>query len=78
MMTDDYSQERRLVLYGLKATLRAAGLVVDFKVTADGDFIEVYFEGHVNPVVVNIALDNNVAMLVDIFKQAGPDMIARA
>lgn len=78
MMTDDYNQKRALVLYSLKATLQAAGLTVDFKVTEDGDHVEVYFEGHVKPVVVNIALDNDVAMLVDIFKQAGPYMIARA
>lgn len=78
MMNDDYNQKRTLVLYSLKATLQAAGLTVDFKGTEDGNHIEVYFEGHVKPVVVNIALDNDVAMLVDIFKQAGADMIARA
>lgn len=78
MMTDDYDQNRALVLYSLKATLQAAGLTVDFKVTEDGDHIAVHFAGHVKPVVVNIALDNDVAMLVDIFRQAGADMIARA
>lgn len=78
MMTDDFNQKRALVLYSLKATLQAAGLTVDFKVTPDGHLVEVHFMGHVKPKVVNIALDNDVAMLVDIFKQAGADMIARA
>ena len=82
MMSEKEMQEfeagrKRFVLKSLMETLYRAGVRVDLKLDPDKELVYVFFEGHETPVVVNIAMDNCVAMLVDIFKQAGGQMIAR-
>lgn len=82
MMSEEEMKEfeagrKRFVLKSLMETLYRAGVRADLKLDPDKELVYVFFEGHETPVVVNIAMDNCVAMLVDIFKQAGGQMIAR-
>ncbi len=67
------------VLRLLEMTMNAADVPVLMRFDAKRELVFIKFLESDRPnTVVNVALDNSMAMLVDIFRQAGMDFLAEA
>ncbi|WP_288201739.1 hypothetical protein [uncultured Megasphaera sp.] len=69
--------EKRFVLSKLEEALAAANVYVFMKFDPETEIVHVQFESG-NKMAVNVAMDNPMAMMYDIFKAAGKRFIEEA
>lgn len=72
-------KDKMRVLELMEYTLSAAGVYTSLRLDNNGDLVTIKFlASDKQDKVVNVRMDNPMAMLVDIFKQAGSDLLAEA
>lgn len=72
-------KDKMRVLKLMEDTLSAAGVYTFLRLDNNGDLVTIKFlASDKQDKVVNVRLDNPMAMLVDIFKQAGSDLQSKS
>lgn len=72
-------KDKMRVLELMEDTLSAAGVYTFLRLDNNGELVIIKFLASDKPdKVVNVHMDNPMAMLVDIFRQAGTDLLAEA
>lgn len=73
------TEQKARVLGHLETALKAADVHVFLSYEPHTETVHIKFVRSQKPeIVVNVNMDNPMAMLYDIFKQAGPELVAEA